>query len=71
MTVAEIYDQTIRPLSAADRLRLAKLILQDIPPEWLVDAADEWSEEDYHDFAQASWRQAEAAVREPNDARAR
>ena len=64
MTVADIYDQTIRPLPAADRLRLAKLILEDIPPEWVVECSDEWSEEDVHDFSQASWRHADAALKE-------
>jgi hypothetical protein len=37
MTVHEIYDQAIRPLSAAERLQLATIILNDIPPQLLVD----------------------------------
>ena len=55
MTVNQIYEQTIRPLSMADRLRLAALILNDIPPHAVVDYSDEWSEEDLRDFRQASW----------------
>jgi hypothetical protein len=33
MTVYEIYDQTIKALSAEERLRLAKLILNDLLPD--------------------------------------
>jgi hypothetical protein len=45
----------MKPLSMADRLRLAALILHDIPPHAVVDYSDEWSEEDLSDFRQASW----------------
>ncbi len=45
MTVDQIYEQTVKPLSMADRLRLAALILNDIPPHAVVDYSDEWSEE--------------------------
>jgi hypothetical protein len=55
MTVNQIYEQIIKPLSMADRLRLAALILNDIPPHAVVDYSDEWSEEDLRDFRQASW----------------
>ena len=55
MTVNQIYEQTIKPLSMADRLRLAALILNDIPPHAVVDYSDEWSEEELRDFRQASW----------------
>jgi predicted TIM-barrel fold metal-dependent hydrolase len=50
MTVNQIYEQTVKPLSIADRLRLAALILNDSPPHAVVDYRDEWSEEDLHDF---------------------
>ncbi|HZO90380.1 MAG TPA: hypothetical protein VFB38_18790 [Chthonomonadaceae bacterium] len=33
MTVYELYDQTIKPLPAEERLRLAKLILNDLSPD--------------------------------------
>ena len=55
MTVHQIYEQAIKPLSVADRLRLTALTLNDIPPHAVVDYSDEWSEEDLHDFQQASW----------------
>jgi hypothetical protein len=33
MTVFEIYDQTIKPLPAEERLHLARLILDDLSPD--------------------------------------
>ena len=55
MTVDQIYEQTIKPLSMVDRLRLAALILNDIPPHAVVDNSGQWSEEDLSDSRQASW----------------
>lgn len=57
MNVQDLYEQRIKSLSAADRLRLAVLILNDIPPQSVVDASESWSDEDLQDFAQASWQQ--------------
>ena len=54
MTIQEMYDQSIRPLPAPDRLRLATLILNEIPPLAVVDYSDEWSDEDLRDFTNAS-----------------
>ena len=48
--ITEIYEKTIKPLSAPDRFRLATLILNDIPPEAIVDYRDDWSEEDLRDW---------------------
>ena len=42
--VQELYAREVRPLSAADRLRLATLILNDLPPETVVDSGDSWNE---------------------------
>jgi protoheme ferro-lyase len=55
MTVREIYDRTIKPLPPADRLQLATLILNDIPPQSVVDYSEEWSDEDLRDFTRATW----------------
>jgi hypothetical protein len=33
MTVHQLYEQTMKPLSIAERLHLATLILNDIPPQ--------------------------------------
>ena len=48
--VQDIYDRTIKVLPAAQRLALATLILNDIPPQSVVDFSERWSEEDYRDF---------------------
>jgi hypothetical protein len=66
--VNEIYQKTIRPLPAGDRLRLATIILNDIPPQSVVDYSDEWSEEDYRDFSKASWEHINQALAEAEDA---
>ena len=56
MNVHEIYEQTIKSLPAAERLRLAVLILNDIPPQSVVDASENWTEADLQEFTQASWQ---------------
>jgi hypothetical protein len=56
MNVQELYEQTIKTLPAAQRLRLAALILNDIAPPSEVDDSDSWTEEDLQDFTQMSWQ---------------
>jgi hypothetical protein len=56
MNVKELYEQTIKTLPAAQRLRLAALILNDIAPPSDVDDSDSWTEEDLQDFTQMSWQ---------------
>lgn len=69
MTSVEVlYDQSVRTLPVAQRLQLATLILNDIPPQSVIDYSEDWSEEDYRDFTRASWRHVEAAAGEPDDA---
>ena len=51
MTISEVYNNTVKPLPVADRLRLAALILNDIPRTSIVDESSEWSDEDLADFA--------------------
>jgi len=55
MSVEELYDQLIKQLPAAERLRLATVILSNISPRAVVDYSEEWTEGDYHDFSKASW----------------
>ena len=62
--VGRLYEQAIKPLSAADRLRLATLILRGIPPESLVDYSEAWTDQDYRDFTDAGWQQVEAMLGE-------
>lgn len=68
MNVHDLYEQQIKFLSAADRLRLAVLILNEIPPQSVVDVSDIWSEEDLQDFAQASWQHIDQNLDEKDDA---
>jgi hypothetical protein len=58
MTAEDFYQQMIRLLPAAERLRLATLILEGLPPEAVADDSGEWSNEDLADFADASWSRA-------------
>jgi hypothetical protein len=55
MTVQEMYEQSIKSLPAGERLRLAQLILNDIPPLAVVDYRDDWSEEDQAEFSRMTW----------------
>ena len=68
MTVEEIYDHTIKQLPAAERLRLAKAILNDIPPRALVDYSEEWSEADLREFSKASWEHVNTTVEKDENA---
>ena len=56
MTIEEIYNEAIKPLSPSDRFRLATLILNEIPPQSVVDMRDAWDEEDMRDVAAYSAR---------------
>ena len=41
MTDREMYDRTIHSLSPGERLQLATLILNDMPPQSVIDDRDE------------------------------
>jgi hypothetical protein len=60
MTVSDLYQQSIKPLPAAQRLQLARLILDGIPNDAVVDYRSEWSDEDLGDFTRASWNEFDA-----------
>jgi hypothetical protein len=62
-SVQEIYEHTIRPLAAQERLRLAALILNDISGQNAVDFGDWWSDEDGRDFSAAGWQHLERLAR--------
>mgnify|MGYP001432944276 CR=1 FL=1 len=62
-TIAEdIYNQVIKALPPSQRLKLAALILNDIPPQAVVDYSEAWSDEDVRDFSVASWSHALAQI---------
>jgi hypothetical protein len=67
MTVEQLYEQAIKPLSEDDRLRLAAIILAEFPQITLVDERDDWSEEDLHDFTAASLRYFDATYPEEDE----
>jgi hypothetical protein len=54
-TSEAIYTQVVKPLPLPERLKLATMILNDIPPRAVVDYSEEWTEEDCRDFSAASW----------------
>lgn len=54
MSVDEIYQATIKPLPVAERLAIAAMILNDLPPGSVVDVSDAWTEDDLRDFSAAS-----------------
>ena len=46
MRLQPLYEQTRKPLSVAERYGLTVLILNDIPPQAVVDASDTWTDEE-------------------------
>ena len=64
MTIEDIYNQTVKPLPASDRLRLATLILNDLSPHSVVDYSDEWSAEDQREATLHSLRRASVSLGE-------
>jgi len=58
--IQELYSTRVRPMLPAERLQLARLILDDLAPsDQPVDVSDEWSDDDLADAAAASARQAD------------
>ncbi len=50
--VQDLYDRRVRPMPPAERLRLAKLLIDDLAPSELpLDVSDDWSEDDLADLA--------------------
>ena len=64
-TADEIYVQIVKPLPPSERLKLAAMILNDIPPQSVVDYSEEWTEEDMRDFTAHSMRYAAESFGEP------
>jgi hypothetical protein len=56
MTIEEIYDEAIKPLPPSERFRLATLILNEIPPQSVVDVRDDWDGQDTRDVTAFSAR---------------
>ena len=58
ITAEEVYGPVVHPLALSERLKLATLILNDIPPQAVVDYSEEWTEEDMRDLTIYSLRYA-------------
>lgn len=57
MTIEQLYDSEIKPLSPVERLRLAARIINDLTTEsQVVNESDSWSDEDLRDFSVAGGR---------------
>jgi hypothetical protein len=50
--IQELYESRVRPMVPAERLQLARLILDDLAPsETAVDISDGWGDDDLADVA--------------------
>ncbi len=70
MSVESLYQNQIRGLSIVERLRLAKLIMDDLAdsaPDWVTDESDVWSQQDLYDLSRASARHAGRVVAEKDE----
>ena len=57
--IQELYETRVRPMPPADRLLLAKLIIDDLAPsEKPLDVSDDWSDDDLADLTTYSAQQA-------------
>jgi len=57
MTIEQLYESEIEPLSPVDRLRLAARIINGLTSDSrVVDESDTWSDEDLRDFARSGQR---------------
>ena len=65
--IEQMYNEAIKPLPASERLRLARLILNDIPDESLVDYNDNWSDEDLSDATRYSLHRADSLFGEETE----
>ncbi len=64
--IQELYDSSVRPMPPADRLQLAKLIIDDLAPsEKPVDVGDDWSEDDVADLRNDSANYADGTKDDP------
>jgi hypothetical protein len=65
MTIEQLYDSEIKPLSRDERLRLAARIINDLTTETQpVDESDSWTDEDLRDFSTSGRRLIERRLSE-------
>jgi hypothetical protein len=64
--IQELYESRVRPMVPAERLQLARLILDDLAPSGTpLDVSDEWSDDDLADVAAFSAQHGGPATAEP------
>jgi hypothetical protein len=64
--IQELYETRVRPMVPAERLQLAKLILDDLAKtEKAVDVSDEWSDDDLAEAAVYSAQHADGSKASP------
>jgi len=62
--IQDLYDTRVRPMPPAERLQLARLIIDDLAPsEKPLDVNDDWSDDDLADLTAYS---AQTRKREPD-----
>jgi hypothetical protein len=53
--IQDLYETRVRPMVPAERLQLARLILDDLAPsDTAVDVSDQWDDDDLADLASYS-----------------
>lgn len=58
--IQDLYRDSVRPMPPAERLQLARLILDElVPAELPLDVSDAWSDDDIADLASAAARHAD------------
>ena len=70
MSVDSLYQGQIRGLSIVERLRLAKLIMDDLADsaaDWVADESDAWSQQDLYDISRASAKYAGRVIADRED----
>jgi hypothetical protein len=50
--IQDLYESPVRPMVPAERLQLARLILNDLAPsDTFIDISDQWDDDDLADLA--------------------
>ncbi len=49
-TAETVYQEVIKPMPLPERIRIATMVLNDIPPRGFTDYSEEWTDEDLRDL---------------------
>jgi hypothetical protein len=58
MTAKDVYENSVRSLSASEQLKLAALIMNELKSHTIIDFRDEWSDEDMREATLHSFERA-------------